>query len=305
MGRRKYLAKTSPYSYLLFLLPGLILYLTFFLFPILQGVKYSLYDTGIMGLGDFVGLENYKRILFMPPLNKTFYNALQNNVVFFIYNTVVKIFGATLFAVMLNSLRRGSQFYKTFFFIPVTLSTVVVGYLWGLLLNPSWGPINQVLRVLGLSVLEQNWLGDPSIALYTVASVGIWKSLGFFMLIVLSGIISIPEDYYEAARIDGASAFRMHWSITLPLLKPTMLVLVILNFVGSFESFDLIYALTGPEGGPYYSTDVLGAFFYRTAFSSLGGFGLGATIATLIFLIVFPISGLLNVCRRKLQESIG
>ena len=297
-------SQLSRRSHLVMVVPALALYVTFVLYPIAQGVVYSLYESSGFGLTKFVGLYNYRRILTVPPLSTAFFNALGNNVVLFLVNTGTKLLLATCLAVLIYRCQRGGGFYKAVYFIPVTLSTVVVGYLWGLLLNPAWGPINQALRQLGLGTLARPWLGDMDIALYVVAMVGVWKNLGFFTLIVLAGLLAIPEDSYEAARIDGASGLRLHRHITIPLLYPTFLVLIVLNFIGSFEAFDLVYALTGPEGGPYYSTDVLGAFFYRTAFQSFGGFGLGAAIATLTFLIVFPVSAALNHFRRRLQEGI-
>ena len=154
--------------------------------------------------------------------------------------------------------------------------------------------VNKLLTTVGLDSLAKPWLGDPNLAFPTVIMVSVWRGLGFYILVYLAAITGIPGDLMEAAQIDGASALDTIRYIHVPLLLPTLLTLVTLNFIWSFEAFDMIFAMQGAMAGPNYATDVLGTFFYRVTFGGMGasqsGMGLGATVTTLMFLIILPVS---------------
>jgi raffinose/stachyose/melibiose transport system permease protein len=220
-------------------------------------------------------------------------------------STVLSTLVGLGFAVILSRNLPGTGLYKTLYFMPNTLSVVIVGFLWNLLLNPQFGPVNQFLRAIHLGSLARPWLGDPSLALPTIVAVSAWAHMGFPILVFLAAMIEIPAELLEAARIDGASELRVFASIVLPLLRPVMVTLVALNFIGSFNAFELLFAMEGASGGPFLATDVLGTFFYRVAFGGMGatltGMGLGAAIATLMFLIVLPVSVLVIALQRRLS----
>ncbi len=293
------------HSYLLMLMPGLFMYLLFTIWPFMNSIRMSFYDwSGVGPMTDFVGLDNYVQIFTRPPFNRQFYNALGHNFQVFLLSTVLSTFVGLVFALILSHKVRGSRLYQILYFMPNTLSVVVVGFLWNLLLNPQFGAVNASLRAINLDGLARPWLGDPALALPTIVAVSAWAHMGFPLLIFLAAIIEIPADLTEAARIDGASELRVMRSIVLPLLRPVMLAMIALNFIASFNAFELIWAMEGATGGPFFATDVLGTFFYRVAFGGMGstftGMGLGAAIATIMLLIVLPVSVLVIALQRKL-----
>jgi raffinose/stachyose/melibiose transport system permease protein len=223
-----------------------------------------------------------------------FYRALWHNIVFFIWSLILSVVPGLFFAFLLAADIKGTKWLKIIFFFPNTLAIVVVGFLWGLLLNPQWGLVNQLFRVLGLGFLAKPWLGDTKTALPTIIFVTAWRGLGFYILVYLAAIIGVDREMTEAARIDGATELQIAGRIILPHLYPIIATTAMLKFIWTFNIFDIVYAMEGTQGGPAGSTDVLGTLFYRIAFGGLGssqvGMGLGATVVTLIFLVVFPVS---------------
>lgn len=273
----------------LFLLPALIFYIGFQIYPIITAFINSFYSFNGMMRKDFIGLDNFVRLFTEEPYNKMFTNAFWHNVIYFIGTVVTKLFLAFLLAILINSKIKGREFFKVVFFMPKLLSVIVVGFLFSLILNPTNGALNTFLSTVGLSDWAHPWLGDPKTALYTVILVNTWYGIGFAILIFLAGLQAIPEEIYEAARIDGASGFKMLFQITIPMAMPSIMIMTILTFIGSFETFELIFAMQGSSGGPYYSTDVLTTFFYRLAFGSVDGgeaIGLGSALAVVLFLII-------------------
>lgn len=283
----------KKHAYLLMLAPAIVLYVTFIAYPFLNSLLLSLYEWPGIGPKTFVGLDNYKNVLggFM---SREFYRALGHNVQFFLLNWTLSIIPGFVFALALAAGLRGTNIYKVIFFIPNTLSIVIVGFLWGLFLNPQWGIINQTLRVIGLESLARPWLGSPATALPTIIVVTAWRGMGFYILVFLAAILGLNRNMFEAARIDGAGELQMILRIVLPQLLPIVSTLTILKIIWSFNVFDIVFAMTGAQAGPAGATDVLGTLFYRIAFGGLGssqvGMGLGATVVTLIFAIVLPVS---------------
>ena len=294
-------------AFLVLLLPALVIYLTLVIYPFLNSLRTSLYDWKGIGAMKFVGLENFKRLLFISPYRDDFFNALKHNGIFFFLSLLMKIVCGLLVSLILAQKLKGASIFRTIYFVPITLSMTVVGYLWGLLLNPQWGVVNKLLTLVGLGKFALSWLGDPSLALPTVVGVHAWRSIGFVVVILHAAILSIPNELFDSARIDGASRFQYARRITLPLLLPTILTVTTLEFIWSMDVFDIIYALTGTAGGPYHSTDVLGLLFYRTAFGGFSGsateMGMGAAIAVLMFLIILPVSLVITSFRRRTETT--
>ncbi len=273
----------------LFLLPALFFYVAFQVYPIITAFVNSFFSFKGMKRQDFIGLDNFVRLFTEEPFNTMFTNAFLHNIIYFIGTVVTKLFLAFFLALVINSKIKGREFFKVVFFMPKLLSVIVVGFLFSLILNPTNGALNSFLNIVGLSEWAHPWLGDPKTALYTVILVNSWYGIGFAILIFLAGLQAIPEDIYEAARIDGAAGFKMLFQITIPMAMPSIMIMTILTFIGSFETFELIFAMQGSSGGPYYSTDVLTTFFYRLAFGSVDGgdaIGLGSALAVVIFLII-------------------
>lgn len=309
-GRRRRAVGMKRHSYLLMLAPGLLMYLVFIIWPFANTIRVGFYDwSGLGPMTDFVGIENYTNLFNRAPINRQFSNALGNTVQVFLLSTVLSTFLGLAFALVLSRKIRGSRFYQALYFMPNTLSVVVVGFLWNLLLNPQWGAVNSVLRSIGLDGLARPWLGDPDFALPSIVAVNAWANMGFPILIFLAAILGIPSDLVEAARLDGASELRVIATIVIPLLWPTLITLIVLNFIASVNTFELVFAMAGAEGGPFFATDVLGTLFYRMAFGGVGGVyggtGMGgaAALATLMLVIVLPVSIFVIIYQRRVSHE--
>ena len=216
---------------------------------------------------------------------------------------------ALALAVLLSRGPRGARVYRVIFFLPVTLSLVIVGFLWLLFLNPIFGIVNKTLTLAGLGGLARPWLGDPGTALVTLTLINAWRWLGFPTLVFLAGINAVPDEYLEAARIDGASEWHVMRTIIFPLLAPAVTIIVILTFIGSFNWFELPYVVQGVSGSPNRATDVLGLLFYRTAFgevdTGLQDIGIGSAIAVLMFGLLVTVSTLGAVFLRRREVELG
>jgi len=280
-------------SYLLMLLPAVALYTVFVAYPFISSLSLSFFNWPGIGPKKFIGLENYRNVL-SGYMSTEFYRALGHNIYFFVWSLILSVVPGLFFAFLLSADMKGTKWLKVIYFFPNTLAIVVVGFLWGLLLNPQWGLVNQLFKAVGLTSLARPWLGDTRTALPTIIFVTAWRGLGFYILVYLAAILGIDREMTEAARIDGASELQIAWRIILPHLLPIIATTSMLKFIWTFNIFDIVYAMEGTQGGPAGSTDVLGTLFYRIAFGGLGssqvGMGLGATVVTLIFAIVFPVS---------------
>ena len=180
-------------------------------------------------------------------------------------------------------------FYRTAIFIPTILSFVIVGFVWKLILSPLWGVAPNLLDLVGLKSLFAPWLGKEEYALTTLGLISVWQFVGIPMMLIYAALLSIPDEVIEAAECDGITGMAQFWKIKLPLILPSIGIISILTFVGNFNAFDLIYSAQGALAGPNYSTDILGTFLYRTFFGfqlQLGDPHMGATIATMMFLII-------------------
>ncbi|KIL41694.1 ABC transporter permease [Gordoniibacillus kamchatkensis] len=273
----------------LFLLPALVFYVGFMIYPIFQALLNSLFAWKGLTRGPFIGLQNFVRLFTETPFKETFVRALGHNVTFFIGLVLTKLVVAFILALLINSKIRGKELFKTLYFVPKLLSVIVVGFLFSLILNPTYGALNTLLAAIGLEGLARPWLGDPHTALYAIIIVNSWYGFGFAMLIFLVGLQAISQEVYEAARIDGASGLKMIFTITLPLAMPSIMIMTILTFIGAFETFELIYAMQGNNGAPYFSTDVLGLYFYRLTFGSVSGgesIGIGSALAVVLLVLI-------------------
>jgi raffinose/stachyose/melibiose transport system permease protein len=273
----------------LFLLPAALLYGVFQLYPLIMAALNSFYSFNGFDRGAFIGLDNFVTLFTEKPYNDFFFNAIGHNWIYFIVTVVTQLLISLLLALIIHSKIKGKEFFKSVFFLPKLLSVIVIGFLFSLILNPTRGALNSLLDAIGLEVLTKPWLGDMSTALFSIIFVDSWASIGFSMLIFLAGLQAIDKEIFEAARIDGANAFRVMIRITLPMLGPALMIMSVLVFIGSFETFEYVYAMQGSSGGPYHSTDVLTTFFYRLAFGTVDGgqaIGLGSAVAVVLFIII-------------------
>ncbi|MDB5524025.1 MAG: transporter permease [Rhizobium sp.] len=274
--------QTARWSLILFVLPALAIYLAFAVLPLLASIVMSFFDTDGPGRV-FVGFANYIYLFTHPVTSARFWNALVNNFEYFAIHLIVEVPVGLLMAALLTSglLRRSEGIYRTLLFIPATLSVVIVGFIWRLIINPLWGMVSFPL------------LGNELTALPTISLMSVWQYVGIPMIFLYSALIAVPEDIVEAARLDGAGNWRIFWGIKFPMIAPQFGLIVILTYIWTFNGFDLIFALNGSAPGPNYSTDILGTFFYRTFFGSSGqvaDLDLGATVATVIFLLILVVT---------------
>jgi multiple sugar transport system permease protein len=264
------------------LLPALLVLGMFSVYPMVYAGYLSLVRwDGLAKQRPFVGLANYRRLWESGDLR----NAIEATLIYAAGVTAGGLVISLVIAVLLESLTQGRTLYRTLYFLPVITATVAVAVVWKLLLDPGSGYVNVVLRNLGLTA--PSWLRDPTWAMPAVVIVGVWKRLGFNIVVYLAGLQSVPRDVQEAAAIDGASAFATFRDVTLPLLAPTTLLLAIMSVVDAFLVFDQIYIMTG--GGPIGRTEVLGLLLYRQAFRyfDLGG---AAAIGWVMFGMIAGIS---------------
>ena len=273
---------TARRSLALFILPALAIYLAFAIVPLATSIVMSLFDTHKDSAG-FVGIANYIYLFTQPVVSSRFWNALLHNAEYFAIHVIVEVPIGLLLAALLTSgaLRRSEGIYRTLLFIPATLSVVIVGFIWRLIINPLWGMVGFPL------------LGNELTALPTISLMGVWQYFGIPMVFLYSALIAIPNDLVEAARIDGATPWATFWNIKFPLVLPQFGLIVILTFIWTFNGFDLVFALNGSAPGPNYSTDILGTLFYRTFFGSSGqvaDLDLGATVATVIFTLMLCVT---------------
>jgi raffinose/stachyose/melibiose transport system permease protein len=239
----------------------------------------------------FVGLENFNKIMTQYPYRDRFFNAIGNNVEWFLSTMFIQNSLGILFGYLLYKKIAGAAFYQRVFFIPVLFSIVAVGFLWSLYMNPNMGIINKLLKDLGLQSFTRAWLGDEALATPSIIAVNIWRWVGFPTLVFYAGFNSVPLEVVEASYLDGVGEIRLFTGIMIPLILPSIMIITVLTLIGSLNVFEQIYTMAGLEGGPYFSTDTLGTLFYRTAFggvdSGIPEIGIGSAIGVVIYLMTF------------------
>jgi len=279
----------SKWLGLLYLLPAFLIYTLFTLIPIIETVRSSFFEWSNLGrTSEWVGLQNYVSLF----QDSSFIKAFTNNLIFIIFYSIIPILLGLFLASLLGRYSiPGFTFFRTVLFLPQVISMVVVGVIWRWMFNPTNGPINLFLAAIGLGHLQQAWLGSFQWALPAVGSIASWVQYGFCMVLFLAGMQRIPEEYYEASSLDGASAFHQFFLITIPGLKAEIAVALITTIVAALRVFDLVYSTT--KGGPGESTLVTGYLIYRSAILN-NQIGYGAAIATVLTLVILSVSFLIR-----------
>ena len=276
-GQRKPKLKLSGF---IWIAPAVILSVIFRYYPFVNGFLLSLQEWDGVNTPIFIGFRNYIELFRGDP---GFWQAFRNNVVYAAGTVTGKILLSLFIAVLINQKLPGMTTMRTILFTPVVMSFVVVGLLWGWILDYNFGLVNSAMRSMGLGAYVQDWLGDPKIALSTLIFVDIWKWYGFHMVIFLAALQSISRDLYEAAAIDGATSNQSFWRITLPLLGPVLAVNIAISLMGGFNVFDLVFVLT--EGGPFNSTNVVSLYMYIRGFKYYR-MGYATAMSYLLFVLV-------------------
>ncbi|OUM98579.1 MAG: sugar ABC transporter permease [Paenibacillaceae bacterium ZCTH02-B3] len=288
-------ALTSPVAYALFVLPTILLYGLFFLYPMLSSSFYAFTDWN--GLDDyrFVGFDNFLRAL----QDERFHKAILNNLAFIGFSVFVQIPVIVLMAMLISSVKRLQRFYKTAVFVPSILSTSVIGILWGFLYEPEMGPVNRLLGVFGIEPIY--WLADPRWALLSVLIANAWQWMGFYIVLVLAAILAIPKELHEAAVVDGANGWQRALSITVPLIMPLISVVVMLSIAGGMRVVDIVLVMT--KGGPVGATEVMASYMVNEAMGIDPNYGFGTAIALIIFAFALLLTSLYQMTFGRRMEG--
>lgn len=264
-------------SLLLFFLPGTALYLLLFVYPSVTGLYYSLTDwDGLSPAYRFVGLDNYAVLA----EHIVFRKSLVNNLKFMLAVVLLQFLVSLLLSLQLSRNSRMNVALRSLYFVPTVISSVAVGFIWTFIYDPTLGLLNSFLEGVGLADLSQNWLGNPSLAIFSLAFVQAWAHIGQMVILFVAGLQSIPAELVEAARLDGATRWTLFRRVTWPLLAPAATIVAAYTTIQSFKAFDLIFTMTG--GGPNYATEILSTFIYSAAFTNYT-YGL-ASAASMFFL---------------------
>lgn len=280
--RRRGLHHNTFRAALPYLIPTAALYGFFLLYPMVDSVRLSFYEwSGFRTeTPTWVGLENYVRLL--SGADPVFWKAFLNSVIWVVLSVLVPMTISLLLALALNRKMFGRNLFRSVFYIPAVFASITVAAMWRWIYNPTLGAVNQVLDAVGLESWTNQWLGDPKIALYSVFVAAIWQGVGFNMVLFLAGLQQVPVELVEAAKLDGARGLQIFRNVTLPALRPTFVVVLILTIINSLKVFDLVVGMTG--GGPAQSTQVLALWSYTQSFSN-HNFGQGGAVATILLII--------------------
>ncbi len=263
----------------LFLAPALFMFALYVIWPIGQSFNISLYMWDGLGEAEYIGLENYEKLL---TNDRAFNTSLWNNAKWLIFY-LLAIPGGLFIALFLNQTVAGIRLYKSLFFFPFVISQIVVGLVFTWFYDPTFGLFNQIIGWIGLGPV--NVLGDPTYATYGIIAAGLWPQTAYCMILYLTGLNAVDPEQVEAARLDGAKGLRMLWYVILPQLRPATFIAFVVTIIGALRSFDLISIMT--NGGPFGSTRVLSFYMFEKSLSEYGfRMGYGAAIAVILFLIM-------------------
>lgn len=279
--------KNDGLTALIFILPAVLGTLIFIVIPVIFSFSLSFMDWDLLSPMKFVGLSNFKDVL----TDSMFVQVLINTFVFAIASSVFAVIIPLVLACILNTKIRGSNFYKTAYFLPFITPMIVIAIVWQWVFDPNIGLLNQILHT------HIKWLYDVRFAMPALIAVSVWKLIGYNMIIFLSGLSTINQEVLEAAKIDGANSWQVFKNVTVPLLSPTIFFVIVITSISSFQVFDLIYVMT--QGGPDNSTMVLVYSIYKYAFEYFD-VGKASAIAYILFAIIF----VLVLCQWKLRKKM-
>ncbi|MEU6431740.1 sugar ABC transporter permease [Microbispora sp. NPDC046973] len=265
-----------------FILPNFLGFALFTLVPMLAAFALAFLKWDSYSTPEWVGLENFRRLL----RDETFFVALRNTLYYAAGHIPLTLAAALGLAIALDRKLRGVQFFRTAAFFPYITSLVAVAVVWNMLFNPTAGPVNQILHALGVDH-PPRWVASTDWAMPAVIVTSVWRDMGYYMVLFLAGLQTIPKEYYEAARVDGANSWHRFRRITLPCLRPTTFFVVVMLTIQSFKVLDLIVVMT--DGGPGRSTLVLAQLVYREGITE-GRFGYSSAIALMLFVIVLTVT---------------
>lgn len=266
-----------------FMLPSIVILIAVLAIPLVYSLVVSFFDTNLKssGLGEFVGIGNYTAAL----TDSYFMGSVGTTAIFTIGVVTFEFLVGLAIALLLNVNVTGKSIYFSIIIIPMMITPVAVGLIWKLLLHSELGIVNYFLEMIGLS--GQAWLADSSLALKTVMFIDVWQNVPYMVLVILAGLVSLPAEPYEAARVDGASMWQRFRYLTLPMMRPTFMVVILMRAITALKTYDLIYVLT--KGGPGVKTEVISYHIYQEAFRNLE-IGSASAMSYLLVLVIAPIA---------------
>lgn len=267
------------------LLPAVVIYALFVFVPVIWSAYYGFFNWSGIGESKYIGFNNYIEIF----QDKVFWRALRNNIIFVLAAVLGQVPIALLLAIMLHRSTFFQRFLRSAVFLPMVLSTVVIGMIWQYIYHPQIGVLNFLLDRLGLASWKLQWLSDPDIAIFSLLPPLIWSFVGLYLILFISALQNIPGEIHDAAELDGAVGLRKLTSISLPMIWGTVQVALILCISGSLKSFDLVFIMT--KGGPAHATELLATYMYNSTFTSYR-YGFGSAISTTIVMISLLLIGI-------------
>lgn len=289
-------ALRNPLIYILFVLPALILFIAFFIYPVFTAINNSFTSwNGISKNVTYIGFDNYATAF----EDEAFWKSVKNNVYFILFSCLIQVPLIVIFSLLIANVKRLKGLYKTAVFMPSIMSTAVIGILWGFIYNPDFGLANQLLGIFGISPVY--WLSDKNWAMLSILITNAWQWTGFYIVMVLAAILAIPKELEEAAAIDGATGFQRAFKVTIPLVMPIISVVIMLSIAGAMKAADIVLVMT--KGGPAGSTDVMATYMIRYAITSFRH-GFGNSIAVLIFVFTIIVTVIYQVLVVRRTERI-
>ena len=266
------------YGYIL-AAPSVLIILLIILFPITFALISSFFDYTLINksFNSFIGLKNYQNSI----NNERLFNSISVTFIFVILVVLFEFLLGFFIALLLNSVERFKSVYYFILLLPLLINPIVVGLIWRMFLHPQLGILNYLLSLIAIEPV--NWLGDPKMAFITIIFVDIWHQVSFMIILLLAGLSAIPKEPYEAARSDGANMFQCFYHITLPYMRPVIIITILIRLIFAIKTYDLIYIMT--KGGPGDATDLISYYIYRSAFISLN-LGEAAAMSTILLIII-------------------
>ncbi|WP_019636991.1 carbohydrate ABC transporter permease [Paenibacillus fonticola] len=278
----------SRTAILFFILPALLVYTAIVFIPIVSSIYFSFFKWDVVSPMKFIGIDNYIR---MFTQDSVFGTSVRNMLLLLAVSLVLQLGMGFVLAVVLSGRLRGKEWFKNVFFMPAVISSVAVGMMWTFIYDPSMGILNELLRAVGLESWTRQWLSDPKTAMWAISIVTSWQFVGYTMILFIAAIQNISADIFEAARIDGATGWKIIKHITIPLVKPITQVNTILISIGSLKFFDLIFVMTG--GGPANRTQVIASYLYYRSFNSFE-YGYGDAMAVILLMMCLIVTLIIN-----------
>ncbi|MCM3629029.1 sugar ABC transporter permease [Paenibacillus glycanilyticus] len=280
-------ALRNPLTYIAFIIPTLVLYALFFVYPVIVSFVYGFFQWDGITEKVFIGVDNFTRLW----KDDVFLKSLANNFYFMAFSLVVNIPLVFLISILISKVGRMRDFYKSAVFVPVVISTATVAILFGVLYNYDSGLINQFIRLVAPDSWAREWLSDPKLAMLSILIANAWQNIGFFIVLCLAAILNIPKEIVEASKIDGVNGWSETWLITLPLIRPVLFVMLLLTVSGTMKVLDIVQIMT--NGGPFQSTEVMSTYMLKVGFRSME-LGYGSAIGVTMFILILVLTGILQ-----------